>query len=55
MMDNKLTIHLQELENPLILIHNKKISDLNFLVKMMEIAVQVIILEVLFLSDLQVN
>lgn len=32
----------QELENPLILIHDKKISDMNALVRILELAVKVI-------------
>lgn len=32
----------QELENPLILIHEKKISDMNLLVRVLELAVKVI-------------
>lgn len=32
----------QELENPLILIHEKKISDMNALVRVLELAVKVI-------------
>lgn len=31
----------QELENPIILIHEKKISDMNSLLKVLEAAVQV--------------
>ncbi|KAK4798188.1 hypothetical protein SAY86_030514 [Trapa natans] len=41
-----------ELENPLILIHDKKISDLNFLVKMMEIAIQMSRPLLIFAEDL---
>jgi chaperonin GroEL len=33
---------LQELENPLILIYDKKISDMNSLLRVLELAVKVI-------------
>ncbi|PKH48437.1 hypothetical protein CRG98_050356, partial [Punica granatum] len=42
-----------ELENPLILIHDKKISDLNFLVRMLEIAVKMNRPLLIFAEDLE--
>lgn len=36
--------NVQELENPLILIHEKKISDMNLLLRVLELAVKVSIL-----------
>lgn len=33
---------MQELENPLILIHEKKISDMHALVRILELAIKVI-------------
>lgn len=36
----------QELENPLILIHEKKISDMTALVRVLELAVKVIKIEI---------
>lgn len=36
-----LILFRQELENPLILIHDKKISDVNSLVRVLEMAVKV--------------
>ncbi|KAA8540287.1 hypothetical protein F0562_024150 [Nyssa sinensis] len=39
-LDNELDTQKCELENPLILIHGKKISDMNLLVKILELAVQ---------------
>lgn len=41
---------LQELENPLILIYDKKISDMNSLVGLLELAVEVISFSFMILS-----
>ena len=34
-------LNVQDLENPLILIHEKKISDMNLILRVLELAVEV--------------